>query len=62
MKEVAFVQAYGRELTEAHEWCQKYRVSRKEAELHQVRERGRRSCWREGREKRGKREERERVG
>jgi serine/threonine-protein kinase mTOR len=62
LKEVAFVQAYGRELTEAHEWCQKYRVSRKEAELHQVRERGRRSCWREGREKRGKREERERVG
>jgi len=39
LKEVAFVQAYGRELAEAHEWCQKYRESRKEAELHQVRER-----------------------
>ena len=37
LKEVAFVQAYGRELAEAHEWCQKYRQSRKEAELHQVR-------------------------
>jgi len=29
-------QAYGRELAEAYEWCQKYRASRKEAELHQA--------------------------
>lgn len=29
-------QAYGRELAEAYEWCQKYRVSRREAELHQA--------------------------
>ena len=29
-------QAYGRELAEAYEWCQKYRSSRKEAELHQA--------------------------
>ena len=32
----ACVQAYGRELAEAYEWCQKYRSSRKEAELHQA--------------------------
>ena len=44
LKEVAFVQAYGRELAEAHEWCQKYRASRKEAELHQAR-----PGWRGGR-------------
>jgi len=36
LKEIAFVQAYGRELDEAHEWCLKYQVSRKEAELHQA--------------------------
>jgi FKBP12-rapamycin complex-associated protein len=36
LKEVAFVQAYGRELAEAHEWCTRYRASRKEAELHQA--------------------------
>jgi FKBP12-rapamycin complex-associated protein len=36
LKEIAFVQAYGRELDEAHEWCLKYRASRKEAELHQA--------------------------
>ena len=30
------LQAYGRELAEAYEWCQKYRVSRREAELHQA--------------------------
>ena len=29
-------QAYGRELAEAYEWCQKYRESRREAELHQA--------------------------
>ena len=29
------MQAYGRELNEAYEWCQKYKHSRKEAELHQ---------------------------
>ena len=31
-----FLQAYGRELSEAYEWCNKYRHSRKEAELHQA--------------------------
>ena len=36
LKEIAFVQAYGRELDEAHEWCLKYKASRKEAELHQA--------------------------
>ncbi|KAI3435635.1 hypothetical protein D9Q98_001694 [Chlorella vulgaris] len=36
LKEIAFVQAYGRELDEAHEWCLKYKLSRKEAELHQA--------------------------
>lgn len=36
LKEIAFVQAYGRELEEAYEWCLKYKVSRKEAELHQA--------------------------
>ena len=36
IQEIAFVQAYGRELTEAHEWCNKYRVSRKDSELHQA--------------------------
>jgi FKBP12-rapamycin complex-associated protein len=30
------VQAYGRELDEAYEWCLKYKLSRKEAELHQA--------------------------
>ena len=30
------VQAYGKELAEAYEWLQKYRLSRKEAELHQA--------------------------
>lgn len=32
----ARLQAYGRELDEAHEWCLKYKLSRKEAELHQA--------------------------
>ncbi|DBA66640.1 TPA: hypothetical protein ACH3X2_002209 [Trebouxia sp. C0005] len=36
LKEIAFVKAYGRELSEAYEWCNKYRHSRKEAELHQA--------------------------
>ena len=36
LKEIAFVQAYGRELDEAYEWCIKYQQSRKEAELHQA--------------------------
>lgn len=36
LKEIAFVQAYGRELDEAYEWCIKYKASRKEAELHQA--------------------------
>lgn len=30
------MQAYGRELEEAYDWCNKYRKSRKEAELHQA--------------------------
>ena len=30
------MQAYGKELAEAYEWLQKYRLSRKEAELHQA--------------------------
>lgn len=30
------MQAYGRELSEAHDWLMKYRASRKEAELHQA--------------------------
>lgn len=30
------IQAYGRELNEAYEWCHKYKQSRKEAELHQA--------------------------
>jgi hypothetical protein len=29
-------QTYGRELSEAYEWIQKFKVSRKEAELHQA--------------------------
>ncbi len=39
LKEIAFVQSYGRELSEAYEWLMKYKASRKEAELHQVRPR-----------------------
>lgn len=34
--EISFVQQYGRELQEAHDWCLKYRQSKKEAELHQA--------------------------
>lgn len=30
------LQAYGRELSEAYEWLSKFRLSRKEAELHQA--------------------------
>ena len=30
------LQAYGRELSEAAEWCNKYRASRKESDLHQA--------------------------
>lgn len=36
LKEIAFEQAYGRELKEAYDWCLKYKVSRREAELHQA--------------------------
>ncbi|EFJ44271.1 target of rapamycin, growth-regulatory PI3K-like protein kinase [Volvox carteri f. nagariensis] len=36
LKEIAFVQSYGRELSEAYEWLMKYKASRKEAELHQA--------------------------
>jgi FKBP12-rapamycin complex-associated protein len=36
LQEISFVQAYGRELSEAHDWCNKYRRSRREAELNQV--------------------------
>jgi hypothetical protein len=45
LKEIAFVQAYGRELSEAHEWLTKYRASRKEAELHQVRQPPQPAVW-----------------
>ena len=30
------LQAYGHELEEAFEWCRRYRVSRKESDLHQA--------------------------
>ena len=30
------LQAYGRELAEAAEWCRKYESSRKESDLHQA--------------------------
>ena len=30
------MQAYGRELAEAAEWCRKYEGSRKESDLHQA--------------------------
>ena len=33
---VVNLQAYGRELAEAAEWCNKYRASRKESDLHQA--------------------------
>lgn len=36
LKEISFVQAYGRELLEAHECCLKYRKTGKEAELTQA--------------------------
>eukprot|EP00899_Mesostigma_viride_P025256 jgi/Mesvir1/5915/Mv00684-RA.1 len=36
LKEIAFVQQYGRELQEAHEWCVKFKLSGKEAELNQA--------------------------
>uniref|UniRef100_A0A7R9YR22 Serine/threonine-protein kinase TOR n=1 Tax=Chlamydomonas euryale TaxID=1486919 RepID=A0A7R9YR22_9CHLO len=36
LKEIAFMQAYGRELSEAYDWLEKYKASRKEAELHQA--------------------------
>jgi len=36
LKEIAFLQAYGRELDEAYDWCLRYQISRKEAELHQA--------------------------
>jgi len=36
---LCILQAYGRELSEAYEWISKFRISRKEAELHQARTR-----------------------
>ena len=36
LKEIAFVQAYGRELHEANEWCSKYKHTGREAELNQA--------------------------
>ena len=36
LKEIAFVQAYGRELHEASEWCAKYRHTGRDAELNQA--------------------------
>jgi serine/threonine-protein kinase mTOR len=40
-KPVGFVaagglQAYGRELAEAYDWCKRYKVSRKDSDLHQA--------------------------
>ncbi len=37
MREVSFQQAFGRDLQEAYEWCVKYRKSKKETDLNQVR-------------------------
>jgi len=34
--EISFVQQYGRDLNEAHQWCLKYAQSRKESDLHQA--------------------------
>ena len=36
LHEISFVQAYGRELQEANEWCQKYRETGREEELNQA--------------------------
>lgn len=36
LQEHAFVQAYGRELGEAADWCRKYRTTRKDSDLHQA--------------------------
>ena len=36
LKEIAFMQAYGRELQEANEWCNKYRQTGTEEELNQA--------------------------
>ncbi|KAJ8929828.1 hypothetical protein NQ314_017426 [Rhamnusium bicolor] len=36
LKETSFNQAYGRDLTEAHEWCQRYRISGNIRDLNQA--------------------------
>jgi FKBP12-rapamycin complex-associated protein len=36
LREVAFQQAFGRDLQEAHEWCHKYLRSNKESDLNQA--------------------------
>ena len=36
IREVSFVQPYGRDLVEAREWCKKYQLSGKEADLNQA--------------------------
>eukprot|EP00959_Pyramimonas_sp_CCMP1952_P147928 3095906-Pyramimonas_sp.AAC.1 len=36
LQEISFVQSYGRELSEAHDWCNKYRQSGREPELNQA--------------------------
>ncbi|CAG9812455.1 unnamed protein product [Phaedon cochleariae] len=36
MKETSFNQAYGRDLSEAHEWCQRYRISGNIRDLNQA--------------------------
>jgi len=36
MREVAFQQLFGRDLQEAHEWCERYLHSRKEGDLNQA--------------------------
>ncbi|XP_018572076.1 serine/threonine-protein kinase Tor [Anoplophora glabripennis] len=36
LKETSFTQAYGRDLNEAHEWCQRYRISGNIRDLNQA--------------------------
>lgn len=36
LKETSFTQAYGRDLAEAHEWCQRYKVSGNVRDLNQA--------------------------
>ena len=36
LREVSFMQNYGRDLQEAQEWCNKYKRSGKESDLNQA--------------------------